>query len=64
MARPIINGTAVFTTSAGTLDHVNPATGRVNGRVALAGVEEIDEAVAAAVAGAAEWRATAPDARR
>ncbi|MCF2527648.1 aldehyde dehydrogenase family protein [Yinghuangia soli] len=44
--------------------HVNPATGRVQAQVAIAGPEDVDEAVAAARAAQRVWRATRVDLRR
>ncbi len=46
-----------------TLDVLEPATEAVLQTVARAGVEEVDEAVAAAKAAFPEWRAVAPDDR-
>ncbi|MFJ6415595.1 aldehyde dehydrogenase family protein [Paeniglutamicibacter sp. NPDC091659] len=45
-------------TGTATHEHVNPATGRVDALVPLAGPEEIDEAVRAAHAAFAVWRTT------
>jgi aldehyde dehydrogenase (NAD+) len=50
--------------SAGTYEHVNPSTGRVQASVPLAGPAEVDAAVAAANAAFPSWRATAPEERR
>lgn len=61
---PLINGALLERSSAGTRDHVNPATAAVNGTVALGGPEEIDLAVAAAKAAYPEWRGMSPDKRR
>ncbi|MHC5257703.1 aldehyde dehydrogenase family protein [Streptomyces sp. UC4497] len=61
---PLVDGTWHDKTSAGAVDHVNPATGRVNGSVLLAGPQEVDDAVAAARAAHPEWRAMSPDKRR
>ena len=49
-ARPFIGGSWVDETSLGEMDHINPATGRVNGTVAMSGAAEVDRAVAAAKA--------------
>jgi aldehyde dehydrogenase (NAD+) len=46
------------------LEHLNPATGKVNKAVALASADELDEAVAAARTALVEWRRWTPDARR
>jgi aldehyde dehydrogenase (NAD+) len=61
---PLINGEWLDKASLGTMDHVNPATARVNGSVMLSGQEEVDAAVAAAKAAHPEWRAMSPDKRR
>ncbi len=50
--------------SAGVFDHVSPITGRVQGRVVMAGAHEIDAAVAAAKAAGPTWRAMPGDQRR
>jgi malonate-semialdehyde dehydrogenase (acetylating)/methylmalonate-semialdehyde dehydrogenase len=55
-----INGRVVASTSGRQQDVFNPATGEVSGRVALASVEEVDAAVAAASAAAPAWAETAP----
>ncbi|MCX4831347.1 aldehyde dehydrogenase family protein [Streptomyces sp. NBC_01016] len=61
---PLINGSWPEKTSLGATDHLNPATGRVNGSVLLSGPQEVDDAVAAARAAQPEWRAMSPDKRR
>lgn len=61
---PLIDGTWLERSSAGTRDHVNPATARVNGSVVLGGPEEMDLAVAAAKAAYPAWRGMSPDKRR
>ncbi|MEU5343735.1 aldehyde dehydrogenase family protein [Streptomyces sp. NPDC020766] len=61
---PLIDGTWRDKTSVGAVDHVNPATGQVNGSVLLSGPQEVDEAVAAARAAYPEWRAMSPALRR
>ena len=48
----------------GTMDHVNPANGRAHKRFAVASVNEVDQAVAAARAALPGWRRWKPDARR
>jgi hypothetical protein len=50
--------------SGGTHEHVDPATGQIDARIPLAGVEEVDRAVAAAQAAFEEWRRTPPGDRR
>lgn len=50
--------------SAGVYEHVNPATGKVQGEVPLAGPAEVDEAVAAAQEAFKEWRKWRPEDRR
>lgn len=62
--RPLLDGTWLDQTSAGVIDHINPATGRVNGTVLLCGPQEVDAAVAAAKAAFPQWRAISPDKRR
>ncbi len=63
-ARPFIDGRWLESTSLGLAEHVNPATGRVNGAVALCGAAEVDAAVAAAKAALPAWRALPGDRRR
>jgi malonate-semialdehyde dehydrogenase (acetylating) / methylmalonate-semialdehyde dehydrogenase len=53
-----IDGKVVVSTSGRTGPVFNPATGEQTGRVALASVDEVDAAVAAAKAAAPGWRAT------
>jgi aldehyde dehydrogenase (NAD+) len=48
----------------GTMEHINPATGKPHKTFAIASVAEVDEAVAAARAAFDEWRRWSPDARR
>ena len=50
--------------AAGVLEHVNPATGTAQGTMALAGAADVDDAVRAARAAAAGWRATPGPERR
>ncbi len=50
--------------SGGRHEHVNPATGKVQGSVPLAGSKEIDEAVAAARQALPAWRGLPPQLRR
>src|SRR4051812_7389817 len=61
---PLVNGNWLEKTSIGTIDHVNPATARVNGSVLLCGPQEVDAAVAAAKDAYPQWRAMSPDKRR
>ncbi len=58
-----INGTRVSGKSGRSADVFNPSTGEVKTQVALAGVPEINEAVAAAVAAQAEWAGVNPQRR-
>jgi aldehyde dehydrogenase (NAD+) len=46
------------------IEHVNPATGRVQGHVPQADVTDVDEAVEAAARAFGTWRRLAPQARR
>lgn len=55
-----INGRRVAGTSGRAQDVFNPATGLVTGRVDLASVDDVQQAVAAASAAAAAWAETAP----
>ena len=55
-----INGKLVESTSGREQDVFNPATGAVSGQVALASVEEVNLAVAAASAAAPAWADMAP----
>ncbi len=50
-----VNGQTVAGTSGRTQDVFNPATGAVTGKVALAGLKEVDAAVAAAQAAFPAW---------
>jgi acyl-CoA reductase-like NAD-dependent aldehyde dehydrogenase len=64
IAKAFIDGGWRERTSLGSIDPVNPATGRVNGTVAMSGAAEVDAAVAAAKAAQAAWRAMPGDQRR
>ncbi len=64
MVGPFLDGSSQIGSSEGTVDHINPATGFVNGTVDIGGVAEIDEAVAAAVAAGPEWRSLTLESRR
>ncbi|MER5183746.1 aldehyde dehydrogenase family protein [Streptomyces sp. NPDC002896] len=61
---PLVDGTWLDRTSAGQMDHINPATARANGTVLLSGPQEVDAAVAAAKKAFPAWRAMSPDERR
>lgn len=50
--------------SGGVFPHINPATGKVQAQLPLAGAAEIDEAVAAARTAFNEWRSWPPAERR
>lgn len=54
--RLLIDNEWVDAVSGRTLEVLNPATGRVIGRVAHAGAEDLDRALAAAARGFAAWR--------
>lgn len=60
----LIGGADLSTASAGSFDHVNPATGQIQQSVLMAGKDEVDRAVAAARAGQAEWKRWKPEERR
>ncbi|MEZ5263109.1 MAG: aldehyde dehydrogenase family protein [Acidimicrobiales bacterium] len=55
----LIDGRSTPSTSGRTAPVYNPATGEVQATVGLASIEEVDAAVAAAVAAFPAWRATA-----
>ncbi|WP_019139960.1 CoA-acylating methylmalonate-semialdehyde dehydrogenase [Noviherbaspirillum massiliense] len=55
-----INGRVAASSSGRTQPVFNPATGSISGEVALASVEEVNAAVAAAQAAAPAWADTAP----
>jgi aldehyde dehydrogenase (NAD+) len=63
-ARLLIGEDWIGSASGGTLDHVSPITGAVQGRVVMAGAEEVDAAVAAAKAAHPAWRDMPGDRRR
>ncbi len=54
--RLLINGEWCDAASGRTIDVVNPATGKVIGKVAHAGIEDLDRALAAAQKGFEAWR--------
>lgn len=60
----IIGDRRIGSSKGGQLEHLNPATGQVNKAVAVASLNELDEAVAIARAAFEEWRRWTPDARR
>lgn len=63
-AKLIIGDKELTTGSGGVYQHVNPATGKVQADVPLAGKAETDEAVAAAQEAFKTWRRTPPTQRR
>lgn len=66
LPRPVlVAGERTMTASSlGMVPHVNPATGRVQAEVPVAGADEANLAVAAARAALPGWRATRPAQRR
>ena len=60
----IINGESRGAGSGGVHHHINPATGRIQAEIPLAGAKEVDEAVRAARAALPGWRAWHPARRR
>lgn len=60
----ILGDRKVTDARGGELDHINPATGKINKAFPVASLEEVDEAVAAARSAFEEWRRWSPDARR
>lgn len=60
----IIGADRVEETSAGIHEHIYPANGRVNARVALAGPEDVDRAVTTGREAQAVWYAMTVDERR
>ena len=61
---PLIGTDRLTESSGGSAVHRFPATGVADQPVPMAGAREIDLAVAAGTAAAAEWRALTPDRRR
>jgi betaine-aldehyde dehydrogenase len=57
IVRSFIGGRYVDSASGELLDNVNPATGQLIGGIELAGPGEVEQAVAAAARGFAEWSA-------
>jgi aldehyde dehydrogenase (NAD+) len=60
----IIGGRVVDRSEGGTMDHINPATGKAHMSFPVASVEEVSQAVCAARAAFDDWRSWQPDARR
>ena len=60
----LIGGDLSTTGSAGSHDHINPATGQVQASIPLSGIDAVDAAVAAARAAAPAWRDTPGTKRR
>jgi aldehyde dehydrogenase (NAD+) len=60
----LIGTDRIHQTTAGSIDHINAATGKAQATVALAGVEEVDAAVAAAREALPAWRAIPGHQRR
>ena len=60
----LIGGEEIGAGGGGTFGHVNPATGKVQQSLPMAGPEDVDRGVAAARAGQAEWRRWKPEQRR
>src|SRR5438046_7444948 len=63
-ARLLIGDRFLTAGSGGVFTHVNPATGRPQAEVPLAGPAEVEQAVAAAKLAARGWRRTPPTERR
>lgn len=60
----VIDGRVLRAASGGRYGHVNPATGKVQAEVPLAGAAEVDLAVRAARRAFPAWRSTPPSERR
>lgn len=60
----VIGGVCRTGGTGGTFEHINPTTGSVQATVPLAGIDEVDAAVAAANAAFPAWRNTSPEERR
>lgn len=54
----------VFDSSAGDMEHINPATGKVQAQFPVAGPPEIDQALALARTALAQWRRVPPSERQ
>ena len=63
-SRLLIGREWIDTTTSGQIDHRYSATGEVDARVVLAGVEEVDAAVAAATEAVPVWQGFTPEQRR
>ncbi|WP_311970325.1 aldehyde dehydrogenase family protein [Pseudomonas baltica] len=59
-----VGAEALTTGSGGSFDHINPATGRVQAQIPLAGPDEVNAAIDAAALAFTQWRACKPAARR
>jgi aldehyde dehydrogenase (NAD+) len=60
----LIGNTWVHSSSGGTMAHINPATGEEHARFAVAGIAEMDAAVAAACSAQKDWAGWPPAERR
>ncbi|WP_031331934.1 aldehyde dehydrogenase [Williamsia sp. D3] len=60
----LIGDQRIGTASGGVLEHIHPASGKVQASLPLAGAAEIDQAVAAAQAALPIWRSWDPSERR
>jgi len=60
----LIDGAWRSTASGGTMEHVNPTTGRAQAKFAVGGAGEIDEAVQSAKRAFPAWRRVTADVRR
>jgi acyl-CoA reductase-like NAD-dependent aldehyde dehydrogenase len=60
----IIDGEVRHQSTGGEFEHVNPATGRIQQTLPLAGVAEVQDAVASAKAAFVSWRTWSPSRRR
>ena len=60
----VVGGRFLATATGGEVEHVNPATGRSQRVIPMAGAAEVDEAVAAARAALTGWRMLPPSERR
>jgi aldehyde dehydrogenase (NAD+) len=60
----IIGDQRLETSTGGVLEHIHPASGKVQASLPLAGAAEVDQAVAAAAAALPVWRSWDPVARR
>lgn len=59
----LIGGDHVAKTTGGTYAHHDPATGRLQAEVPLAGAQEVDDAVRSAEEAGPAWRSMTPDKR-